>query len=324
MRTDIRGGTLLLMLCIMAACGATTQPSTPNSEQSATAAATTVEQAPEIVRIENIGLCEPESVLHDVQADVYLVSNINGNPFVEDDNGFVSQIAPSGAVIDLMWINGADPDITLNAPKGSAIVGDELFIADITLVRRFNRLTGQALGEIAVPGALFLNDLVATPDGAIYVSDTGLRATADGFEDTRADAIYRIEPDGTVTLIAQGNDLGNPNGLALRESGDLLVNTLDTSRTFYELTPDGAQRNVQTAPGGQLDALIVLPDNQLLLSSWETNTVYALSAAQAPREVFRDTASPSADVGYDAQRGRLLIPLFVANSLILVPMTESR
>ena len=61
----------------------------------------------------------PESALHDPEADVYLVSNINGGPCDRDDNGFISRVSPDGQVLDLKWIDGADPGVTLHAPKGS-------------------------------------------------------------------------------------------------------------------------------------------------------------------------------------------------------------
>src|SRR5205823_1591551 len=69
------------------------------------------------------GLSAPESVLHDAQADVYLVSNINGSPFAKDDNGFISRLSPSGEVMELKWIDGSRRDVELNAPKGLALLG---------------------------------------------------------------------------------------------------------------------------------------------------------------------------------------------------------
>ena len=61
----------------------------------------------------------PESALHDPEADVYLVSNINGGPGDRDDNGFISRVSPDGQVLDLKWIDGADPGVTLHAPRAA-------------------------------------------------------------------------------------------------------------------------------------------------------------------------------------------------------------
>src|SRR5215831_227134 len=90
----------------------------------------------------------PESVLYDPQADIYLVSNINGTPLAKDNNGFISRVSPdSGKVVQLKWIAGGANGVTLNAPKGMGIVGDTLFVADIDVVRMFNRTTGAPMGQ---------------------------------------------------------------------------------------------------------------------------------------------------------------------------------
>ncbi|MGH2397863.1 MAG: ATP-binding protein, partial [bacterium] len=89
------------------------------------------------------GFQTPESVLYDTRADVYLVSNINGKPTDTDGNGFISRVSPAGKVLALKWIDGTKQGVTLNAPKGTAISGTTLYVADITAVRMFDRSTGR-------------------------------------------------------------------------------------------------------------------------------------------------------------------------------------
>src|SRR5258708_11109132 len=133
----------------------------------------------------------PESVLYDVAADVYLVSNINGTPVAKDNNGFIPRVSPDGRVLALRFIEGGKNGATLNAPKGMGIHGDTLFVADIDAVRMFSRTTGAALGARAVPGATFLNDLDVAPDGAVYFSDSGLKPD---FSSSGTHAVYRLHP----------------------------------------------------------------------------------------------------------------------------------
>ena len=92
--------------------------------------------------VSNVGFSTPESVAHDPQADVYLVSNINGLPLDVDDNGFISLLSPEGRVLALKWIDGASDSVTLNAPKGIAVSDVYIYVADITVIRRFDRQTG--------------------------------------------------------------------------------------------------------------------------------------------------------------------------------------
>jgi hypothetical protein len=331
-RTQRRAGyawlkrALLGCCLVLASCGtALDSTGTQPAEALATAPARTPEaskptgstSAADVIRV--TGLHEPESVLHDIANDRYLVSNINGNPSAEDDNGFITWLSPNGAVAEERWINGADPDVTLNAPKGMAIISTTLYVADITVVRRFDLQNGRPLGEIAIPGATFLNDLVGSSDGTIHVSDSGLRASADGFTEAGTDAIYQITPDGRVTVRATGVALGHPNGVALLPDGTLLANTLNASRELYAVGLDGVPTDVRSVPGGQLDGLITLPDGSLLLSSWETNTIYRLLPGGQVETVFSNPDSPAADLGFDAARNRLLIPLFAANAVLIVP-----
>ena len=73
--------------------------------------------ATDAVLVDDVGFSTPESVLHDPTADVYLVSNIVGNPAEVDGDGFISRLSPSGEVLELRWIDGASDAVTLHAPR---------------------------------------------------------------------------------------------------------------------------------------------------------------------------------------------------------------
>ena len=83
---------------------------------------TTSYEAVKIVTAADSGLNTPECAIHDEKADIYIVSNINGNPLGKDKAGFISRVAPSGEILELKWIDGGAEGVTLNAPKGLAIV----------------------------------------------------------------------------------------------------------------------------------------------------------------------------------------------------------
>src|SRR2546429_8538555 len=69
------------------------------------------------------GFLTPESVLHDPVQDIYFVSNINGSPTAEDNNGFISRGRPDGAVENLKFIEGGHGGVTVTAPNRRAIRG---------------------------------------------------------------------------------------------------------------------------------------------------------------------------------------------------------
>lgn len=184
-------------------------------EEATTVAETTTEPAvskpPEPTTLSE-GFQTPESVLYDPEQDVYFVSNINGAPLGADDNGYISRVSAETLQVESKWIDGAKPDVNLSAPKGMAVVGDELWVTDIDVVRKFDRRTGAAKGQFTVKGSGFLNDLAEAGDRTAYVSDSGLKAGESGFAPSGTDAIYLIGR-GRPQKIASGSELNRPNGL---------------------------------------------------------------------------------------------------------------
>lgn len=260
------------------------------------------------------GFSTPESVLYDPAGDVYLVSNINGNPTGADDNGFISRVAPDGRILTLRWIDGANAAVTLNAPKGSAISGGTLYVADITAVRMFDLRTGAPKGSVSVPGATFLNDVAAAADGSVYVTDSGLKPD---FSPSGTDAVYRIR-NGRLSTVAKGTFLKGPNGIAVLPNGRLVIVTFSPGGDIIHLTPQGQQQPGQQLPQGQLDGVVVLQGQVLLVSSWAASAVYRVTGANA-EVVVSNVASP-ADIGYDSRRDRVLIPLFQGNQVVIQPL----
>ncbi|HTM20314.1 MAG TPA: hypothetical protein VL172_07405 [Kofleriaceae bacterium] len=254
------------------------------------------------------GFKTPESVLYDADADIYYVSNINGDPFGADDNGFISKLTPEGKAE--VWIDGAKPDVKLDAPKGMALLGDLLYVADITTVRMFDRKTGAPKGEVAIKGATFLNDLAAGKD-VVYASDSGMLP---GFKPSGTDAIYKIA-GGKATAVIKDKDLGGPNGLAL--AGDDLWVVTFGSGELYKVT-GGKKEGAVKPPKGQLDGLLVMGNGDVMISSWEAKAIY-----RGPTDgtkfamAAKDLESP-ADIGWDGKRNRMLVPLFQKDQVAFV------
>ena len=94
--------------------------------------------------------------------------------------GFVARVAPDGTIFDLKWIDGEEPDVTLHAPKASAICGDRFCVADLDTARAFDRATGASLDAWVVPDADVLNDLAVGAEGTVYVTDTAITLTPQG------------------------------------------------------------------------------------------------------------------------------------------------
>jgi hypothetical protein len=259
--------------------------------------------------VADVGFATPESVLHDDAADVYLVSNINGEPLGKDGNGFISRLRPDGQLEALRWIDGAAEGVTLHAPKGMALKGDTLFVADIDTVRAFHRTSGAPLGGRGVPGATFLNDLAVGPDGTLYVTDSGMDAT---FSPTGTDAVHRFGAEGS-SVVASGAALTAPNGIVV--DGESVVMVPFGSNTVHRIPAVGGDPvTLAQLPAGQLDGVVRIGAGVFLVSSWEAGAVYRIAADGTVSEAVTGVEAP-ADLGWDEGRRRVLIPLFMGNAV---------
>jgi len=241
------------------------------------------------------GLSHPESILHDLVDDIYLISNINGAPDAVDDNGFISRVLPDGTIEALTFIDGADDTVTLDAPKGMAILGDELWVTDITRVRKFDRVTGAPLGEVVIQGSGFLNDLAADPQGNLYVSDTG------------TNLLHKIDAQEKHSLLLASPAIFGPNGLWVHEDR-LYLATFDDTKLFSVTLDIPVAFGEIALEVGQLDGLVRLADGDWLVSSWEAPGVLRVAADFSGATTQVPDLSSPADFAVDEGRKRILIP----------------
>lgn len=268
------------------------------------------------ITVSGVGFATPESVEYYPAEDVYLVTNINGSPFAADDNGFISKLSPDGKVIALKWIDGASDDVTLNAPKGAAISGENLFVADGDQVQVFELPSGQQKTSITIDGSTFLNGATPGPDGSVYVTDSGY---VDGFKPSGTDAIYQVWPDDRYELVYEDEEMGHPNGI-WDDNGRLVYNTFGSGELVtFDLA--GNPTPMPTPTNGGLDGLVKLKDGRFVVSSWEGSAVYVLNK-EGGFDVLAESLDAPADLGLDTKRNRLLIPLFKQDKVVILPLRE--
>ncbi len=254
----------------------------------------------------------PETVLWDDQANVYLVSNVNGPFTKKDGNGFISRVAPDGKIIELRWIDGKNPSVHLDAPKGMIFVGDELWVCDLGAVRVFDRKTGKPKGEHTTPGSYMLNYLSRAADGTVYVTDTGAKQG-------HAGAIYAIKGSGPGKVLVKGAYLDRPDGVLAENQGLLVTPYGAKANTVYRLSLAGKRTPYAKMPAPQLDGLLRLPDGSLVVTSWMGQAVYRVQGGK-PSVLLQGIESP-AQIGYDAKRHQLLVPSYKGNYILLAPLT---
>ena len=246
----------------------------------------------------------PEAVRWDFDQNVWFVANINGDPFGKDNNGFIARLTADGKVDSLKFIAGGRGGVTLNAPKGMAVVGDTIWIADIDAVRGFNKRTGAAAASVRVPGAKFLNDITAGPDGTLYITDSGFGPK---FSHPGPDRIYQIK-NRKATVAFESKDLAGPNGITFMEDALLIAPFMGTNLVSWS-PGEKAVRQIGTGPGQQ-DGIEILPDNRLLVTSWADSSLFIVEDGKSTRVAY-PVPSP-ADIGFDG-KSRVAVPLLMEN-----------
>jgi sugar lactone lactonase YvrE len=260
------------------------------------------------------GLSAPESVIHDADQDVYFVTNINGNPGARDGNGFISRMKPDGTVDSLHFVMGGRNGVTLNAPKGTAITGDTLWVTDLDAVRGFNRFTGAPLATIEFGRrARFLNDLALGPDGRLYVSEMGVATNDAGqMSPTGLDNVFRIGDGHRIESIMTRSKVPMPNGITSHGRG-LLIGSFSEPEV-REWREDAESLVTVGKASGTVDGIGVLDDGRIVASSWDDSTVAVVGAT--PEPLITGVAAP-ADFEIDRKRHRVLIPQLTENQVVI-------
>jgi sugar lactone lactonase YvrE len=258
----------------------------------------------------------PESAHYDADLDAWFVSNINGNPSQHDGNGYIVRVPAESTTTATMFAEGGKNGVKLDAPKGITTTGDQLWVADIDVVRVFDKKTGKPLKTIDLKPlkATFLNDLTVGGDSAIYVTDTGIAFDAKGgMSHPGVDRIFRIAMrDGKVTEAAKGDSLEGPNGITWDSANNRFIVVSFTGKDILGWTP--GQSPAKIANGvGQFDGVEITRDGRVLVSSWADSSVYAMRGNQLSKII--STVSAPADIGYDSKRNVVAIPRFDQNQV---------
>jgi hypothetical protein len=248
------------------------------------------------------GFDVPESVVFDADNSRLIVSNIVGEATEADGNGTLSLVSLDGEIIDADWVTGLD------APKGSAIAGGKLYVADLTNLRIVDLASG-AMETLAIEGATFLNDVTADNEGTIYVTDTF------------ANRVYAVAGN-EASLFVEDAALGSPNGI-LADGDSLITAGFGTlAEKPEDMVPGGlmridiATKAVTAIEGaekfGFLDGIVRIGD-AYVVSDFFGGTIYRVTPGSAP-ETVATLAMGAADIGSDGEA--MFVPMMMEGELV--------
>ena len=246
----------------------------------------------------------PESVLYHESGNVLYVSNTNGRPTEKNGKGFISKVSLDGEIEVLKWATG------LNAPKGSAIYGNKLFVTDIDRLVEIDLKTGKVLAQYPAAGAKFLNDVAVDASGNVYVTDMS----------SEHSVIYKLSR-GKMTVWIKGEEIKNPNGLYMEEKRLLVGNSGDGSIKAVNL----ADKKISTIArvGSGIDGLRSDGKGSYFISDWKGKTSFVTESGKVI--VLMDTTASkinSADLEYIKSKRLLLIPTFFDNRVVAYKVAE--
>jgi sugar lactone lactonase YvrE len=255
------------------------------------------------------GLQTPESVRYDSTLDAFFVSNINGNPSRKDNNGWIGRIAADQPGRVAVFIAGGRDGVFLHAPKGMAIQGDTLWVADIDILRGFDKNTGKFVAAVGFwsKNVAFLNDVVLGGDGALYVTDTGINFDAAGEVKPAPGGprVYRLS-GRTITEEVKGDVLANVNGIAFDGANTRFILAPFGGKDVQSWRPGALPEPLATGPG-MFDG-VELVNGRIYVTSWADSAVHVIENG-AMRKFIANIPSP-ADLGVDTRRGVLAVPRF--------------
>lgn len=242
----------------------------------------------------------PESVLLDGKTKQLYVANINGNPTDKDGNGFITILNLDGTVKSLEFSKGFD------APKGMAIYDKKLYVSDISTLRVVDLKSGKIVQNYPLQEAEFLNDVVATKSGIVYVSDYS----------ATNQAIYKLQ-NKKLTKWLNSEDLfgERPNGLWI-QNDKLIIGTKEGN--IYEVNQKTKEittfkENVGT---NGIDGILSFDDGKYITSDW-AGKVFVSNKSETT-QIIDGTANKvnAADIWYDKATKKLYIPTFFDNRIL--------
>lgn len=231
------------------------------------------------------GFEAPESVLV-LDDGSLLVSSVTGEGNVRDGTGFISRVSSGGEWLERRWATGLD------APKGLAVAGGILHVADIDQLARFDVDSGEALAPIRIERAQFLNDVAPLDANSVLVSDSA------------AGRIFKVTAQSTEIWF-ESDAVSGLNGLWV-EPGRILVIAMDGH--VYAIDRESRALTTLASGVGRGDGIAGLPGGGYLLSAWPGQIFYWSGDATPPVTLHDSQAAPVYQNDLSVSGDRLYVP----------------
>ncbi len=235
---------------------------------------------PDLVTI-NVPNLYPENLQYDAAGKRFLISSVTlGDIGQVTDDGRYSVFASATNAEGTRYITSTT-GVYLDAGRNRVLVtAANLAAGGVARLLSFNRDNGQLLSDV---------DLVpARPAGNHFASDVALDAQGNAYvTDSFAPVLYKVDPQGVVTVLLDDPALGAPagsfgiNGIVFHPDGYLLVSKTSDGALFKVplSNPAGFTRVTGTNVNLQGSDNLLLQDNNTLQTACNTqNRVYRVTS----------------------------------------------
>jgi DNA-binding beta-propeller fold protein YncE len=261
-------------------------------------------------------LQSPYSFVHDPLEKGYFISSVNGEAETADNNGFITKLDPHGKLLNLKFIQGGKGEVTLNAPKGMAVVEHVLYVVDLDTLRGFDTTTGKPVLTLAIRSPAIsqselpqtsLNDVTFDGKGHLYCSDQ------------KANTIYRVDlATQTFSVLVTDRALAGPSGLVVHpKSGQIIAVSWDKGK-ISEVSPEGVVTELfsngffssrfQNLRGVDFDRW-----GNMYVSDFTTGKVWRMSWDKRFQVIAEFLPSPG-DLSIDRANNLILVPFELAHA----------
>jgi DNA-binding beta-propeller fold protein YncE len=267
------------------------------------------------------GFQHPESVYQ--RGQTLYVSNIGTgmDPSKKNNDGFISKVDLTHRQVTELHFLGGGVTGTLYGPKGMALKGSVLYVADVDRIVGFDVDTRKKVMELSIAGTSFLNDLVMG-DGLLYAS-----ATDNG-------KIYVIDVDKkTYHPLALPDSIVGANGLAYDGASSTLYCVGvgvwgHNDGQVYAIDLQHSQGRVLCGYRGLLDG-VEKKGNTLYFSDWKSpqgkGGLLALdltSRTVAPVTLAYGPIAGPADFSLSADGRIFIIPATMEGKILFEPVEK--
>jgi DNA-binding beta-propeller fold protein YncE len=253
------------------------------------------------------GLKTPESVEYDSIRNQYYVSNVNGDPMMQDSNGSIALINGEGQLVNVDWITG------LHGPKGLALHNNKLYVADIRQVVVINVVDQKVVARYEAADSMMLNGITVSKTGDVFVSDM------------MGNRIYTLD-NGELKIWLENPELNSPNGLWVEDNYLYVASwgskpkkdmTTETSGNIKKISLK--HKSIETLDQKDswvnMDGISRYSSSHWLVSDFLKGKVLSISQTGEVKDVL--TLKPgSADLFYVREKSLLVVPLFMDGKVV--------